>query len=61
MNTQVIEMCRWCKHYRPDERYRGVIGMCAKKRTPTDVKSKCIDYKKGEQFWMNGEGVKNGR
>ena len=51
------EICRWCKYYRPDERYRGVIGYCDKTDSPAIVNGTCYDFEKGEQRWMNGERV----
>jgi len=51
-------MCRWCKHYRPDERFRGIIGWCELHDRPTDVKSSCEDGEDGAQRWMNGKEVK---
>ena len=51
-------MCRKCKYYRPNELYRGVIGMCDKMKKPTDVKSTCKDKEPGKQRWMNGKEVK---
>ena len=51
-------MCRKCKHYRPDERYKGVIGMCKKHNRPADVKSTCKDKEPGKQRWMSGKEVK---
>lgn len=50
-------ICRFCKHYRPDERYRGVIGFCDISDNPTSVKDTCYDFEKGGQRWMNGERV----
>lgn len=51
-------MCRWCKHYRPNEQYKGIIGWCMKHDKPTDVKSSCDDEEKGTQKWMCGKEVK---
>lgn len=48
-------VCRFCKHYRPDERYRGVIGFCDMSDNPTSVKDTCYGFEKGEQRWLNGE------
>lgn len=50
-------MCRKCKYYRPDERYRGVIGMCERHNKITDVKTTCKDKEPGKQRWMNGKEV----
>lgn len=51
-------MCRWCKYYRPDERFRGIIGWCELHDIATDVKSSCEDGEDGAQRWMNGKEVK---
>ena len=51
------QICRFCTYYRPDERYRGVIGFCDKYDEPKSVKDTCYDFEKGEQRWMNGERV----
>lgn len=51
------QICRFCTNYRPDERYRGVVGFCDKYDEPKSVKDTCYDFEKGEQRWMNGEVV----
>lgn len=51
-------MCRHCKRYRPDERYKGIIGHCDKHNKATDVKSGCDDEEKGTQRWLCGKEVK---
>jgi len=54
-------VCRYCKHYRPDERYRGVIGFCDKSDNPTSVKDTCHAFEQGEQKWLSGESVQTER
>lgn len=50
--------CRRCKWYRPDERYKGVIGRCDKHKKVTHVSNTCEDAEEGAQHWMCGEEVK---
>ena len=51
-------MCRFCKYYRPDERFKGVIGECEKHERVTDISNTCEAEEEGSQRWMNGEQVK---
>jgi len=51
-------MCRVCKYYRPDERFKGVIGECDKHDRVTDVSRGCEQMEEGSQKWMNGKQVK---
>lgn len=50
--------CRWCKHYRPDERFCGVIGYCENHKRATSVIDACADVECGTQRCMNGKEVK---
>ena len=56
MNKRSI--CRWCKYYRPDERYRGVMGWCDRHDSPAVIDSTCEDMTEGAQKWLCGEEVK---
>ena len=51
-------ICKFCKYYRPDERYKGVVGWCDKYDSASDIEYDCCDFKEGKQKWMNGEEVK---
>lgn len=55
-----MKICRKCKHYRPDGRYRGVIGICKAKDIGVSVTSTCELFEKGRQRWLSGEEVKDG-
>lgn len=57
MNSR-SKICRYCKDYRPDERYRGVIGKCDKHGCPKQIADTCEDMEEGTQYWLNGEEVK---
>lgn len=52
------KICRYCTHYRPNERYRGIIGWCDKKDAPAQIADECEDMEEGTQRWMCGEEVK---
>ena len=54
-----MKICRKCKHYRPDGRYRGVIGLCDAKDIGVSVTSTCELFEKGRQKWLSGEEVKD--
>lgn len=54
-----MKICRKCKHYRPDGRYRGVIGICDAKDIGVSVTSTCELFEKGRQKWLSGEEVKD--
>lgn len=56
MNKDSI--CRYCRHYRPDERYRGVIGWCEKHDAPAQITDECEEAEKGKQYWLCGKEVK---
>lgn len=51
-------MCRRCKFYEPDERFKGVIGWCKKRNKATGVTDNCDDQEDGTQHYMCGEEVK---
>lgn len=52
-------ICRFCKSYRPDERYRGVIGDCVKHNVCRSVTDTCEDNEQGKQYWLiSGKEVK---
>lgn len=54
------EVCRFCMYYRPDEEYKGVIGICeTETRRPTNVKQTCERFRGGAQKWLrSGKEVK---
>lgn len=52
-----MKVCRWCTYYKPDARYRGVIGWCKVKEDTTNIKQACGLFKKGEQHWLQGPKV----
>ena len=54
---RLMKVCRFCTNYRPDARYKGVIGWCEVKDDATDVKTTCISFKKGKQMWLQGVPV----
>ena len=49
--------CRYCGWYRPDERFRGVIGICDVDGGSSSVNGSCDTFVKGEQTWLCGEKV----
>ena len=51
------DKCRWCKHYRPDERHNGVVGWCEVKDRPMAYNRTCDKIEQGTQKWMCGKGV----
>lgn len=51
------KLCRWCTHYEPDERYRGVIGWCKLNDVPTEIVGTCGGFEEGKQKWMCGKDV----
>ena len=52
-----MNRCRFCRYYRPDEKYDGLIGWCDKHDRPADRSARCDDLEKGAQRWMSGEEV----
>lgn len=50
--------CRRCKWYRPDERYKGVIGWCDKDNHISETTNTCDGGEEGTQYWMYGKEVK---
>lgn len=57
MNKGSKKLRRYCKDYRPDERYRGVIGWCDKHDAPAQIADTCEDMEEGTQRWMCGKEV----
>ncbi len=51
------DKCRWCKHYRPDERYNGVVGWCEVKDRPMAYNRTCDKIEQGTQKWLCGKVV----
>lgn len=51
------DICRWCKHYRPDERYNGVLGWCDKHDSPAIYDHECTEREEGTQYWLCGKEV----
>lgn len=49
--------CRSCRKYRPDARYKGIIGMCEETSKTTEVGAICGSYERGRQKWLQGEEV----
>ena len=52
-----MKVCRFCTNYKPDVRYRGVIGWCKIKDAPQQVKDSCMHFEEGKQEWMQGGPV----
>ena len=50
--------CRFCKHYRPDERYFGVVGWCDHNDKPSAYEDNCEAFEEGKQHWLCGKEVK---
>ncbi len=58
-NSSNKPICRFCKSYRPDERYRGVIGKCEKHNVCKSISDTCEEVEDGEQYWLiSGKEVK---
>ena len=53
------QICRFCTYYRPDERFRGKIGICSLDNNPTMITDTCYEFVKGGQHWLNGEKVED--
>lgn len=51
------EICRFCGSYQPDERYKGVIGICFVDGFPQSMTDSCMHFEPGEQKWLCGEKV----
>lgn len=51
------DMCRWCKHYMPDDRYNGCVGWCNKKDSPQTYNHECTEAEEGKQHWLSGKEV----
>ncbi len=52
-----MKVCRFCTYYKPDFRYKGVIGWCKIKDDARKVKDTCISFKQGKQEWLQGGEV----
>jgi hypothetical protein len=50
--------CRFCKYYRPDERYFGVVGWCDHNDKPSAYEDNCEAFEEGKQHWLCGKEVK---
>lgn len=56
------KICRFCKYYRPDARYQGVIGVCdANTERLCSVKDECEKFEEGPQRWLQGGEVEDGK
>ena len=54
------KICRFCKYYRPDARYQGVIGVCdANTEQSRSVKDECEKFEEGPQRWLQGGEVED--
>ena len=51
------ELCRWRKHYMPDERYEGKVGWCIVKDKPSTYIDTCEKMAEGKQHWLSGKEV----
>jgi len=51
-------VCRWCMHYMPNERYKGFIGWCKEHDKPSTVDNTCEKMTEGKQHWLCGKEVK---
>ena len=56
MNKDSI--CRFCKHYQPDERYFGVVGWCKVNDKPSGYDQTCKNMEEGKQYWLCGKEVR---
>ena len=50
------EICRFCKHYHPDERYQGKVGICDIDSGGVAVSETC-PWDKSEYERLEGEPV----
>ena len=57
IGQDIKKLCRFCTYYRPDARYRGVIGVCEIKKEPKKINDACGSWKHGKQVWLQGVEV----